>query len=160
MLYKMHNLMMSLCRNQKLLRGILVSLRPSIRPSIHPAFRVCFVTHRVLDGFFPHQAQMITSMRGCVVYNSLWPWLISLSSFSHHFAIKLLKFGTSCRVRSTACTVLDGFFPYLAQMITSMRGRVACNDLCPMACYYGSTKPLPEPMLSCHQVDPLAFIPG
>ena len=28
-------------------------------------------------------------------------------------------------------TVLDGFFPYLAQMITYMRGCVACNDLWP-----------------------------
>ena len=26
-------------------------------------------------------------------------------------------------------TVLDGFFPYLSQMITSMRGCVAYNDL-------------------------------
>ena len=26
-------------------------------------------------------------------------------------------------------TVLDGFFPYLAQMITSMRGCVAYDDL-------------------------------
>ena len=52
-------------------------------------------------------------------------------SFSHEFTIKLLKYGTSCPVCSTACTVLDGFFPYLAQMITSMRGCVACNDLWP-----------------------------
>ena len=28
-------------------------------------------------------------------------------------------------------TVLDGFFPYLAQMITNMRGCVACNDFWP-----------------------------
>ena len=28
-------------------------------------------------------------------------------------------------------TVLDGFFPYLAQMIISMRGCVTCNDLWP-----------------------------
>ena len=28
-------------------------------------------------------------------------------------------------------TVLDGLFPYLAQMITSMRGCAACNDLWP-----------------------------
>ena len=30
----------------------------------------------VLDGFFPYLAQMITSMRGCVAYNDLWPWPI------------------------------------------------------------------------------------
>ena len=38
-------------------------------------------------------------------------------------------------VRSTAHTVLDGLFPYLAQMITSMRRTltyfVTCNDLSP-----------------------------
>ena len=35
------------------------------------------------------------------------------------------------RVRSVAYTVLDGFFPYLVQMITSMRRCVACCDLWP-----------------------------
>ena len=40
----------------------------------------------------------------------------------------MLKYVTSCHVRSTAYAVLDGFFPYLAQMINSMRGCVACND--------------------------------
>ena len=34
-------------------------------------------------------------------------------------------------VRSVASTVLDGFFPYLVQMINSMRGCVACDDLWP-----------------------------
>ena len=88
-------------------------------------------TCTVLDGFFPCLAQMITSMRGCVACNDLWPWSISSRSFSHDFAIKLLKYGTSCAVRSTACTVLDEFFLYLAQMITNMRGYVVCNDLWP-----------------------------
>ena len=32
------------------------------------------------------------------------------------------------RVRSVASTVQDGFFPYLVQMINSMRGCVACDD--------------------------------
>ena len=32
------------------------------------------------------------------------------------------------RVRSVAPTVQDGFFPYLVQMINSMRGCVACDD--------------------------------
>ena len=35
------------------------------------------------------------------------------------------------RVRSVASTVLDGFFPYLVQMINSMRGCVTCADLWP-----------------------------
>ena len=37
----------------------------------------------------------------------------------------------ACRVRSVTSTVLDGFFPYLIQMITSMRRCVACDDLWP-----------------------------
>ena len=76
----------------------------------------------VLDGFFPYLAQMITSMRGCVAYNDLWPWPI----FSRSFGLDLEN-----RVRSVASTVLDGFFPYLVQMITSMRRCVACDDLWP-----------------------------
>ena len=74
----------------------------------------------VLDGFFPYLAQMITSMRGCVAYNDLWPWPISSRSF-----------GLENPVRFVASTVLDGFFPYLVQMITSMRRCVTCDDLWP-----------------------------
>ena len=33
------------------------------------------------------------------------------------------------RVRPVASTVQNGFFPYLVQMINSMRGCVACDDL-------------------------------
>ena len=76
----------------------------------------------VIDGFFPYLTQMITSMRGCVAYNDLWPWPI----FSRSFSLDLEN-----RVRSVASTVLDGFFPYLVQMITSMRRCVACDDLWP-----------------------------
>ena len=76
----------------------------------------------VLDGFFPYLSQMITSMRGCVTYDDLWPWPISSRSFG---------LGLENRVRSVASTVPDGFFPYLVQMITSMRRCVACDDLWP-----------------------------
>ena len=76
----------------------------------------------ILDGFFPYLAQMITSMRGYVAYNDLWPWPISSRSFG--LVLENL-------VRSVASTVLDGFFPYLGQMITSMRRCVACDDLWP-----------------------------
>ena len=75
----------------------------------------------VLDGFFPYLAQMVTSMRGCVAYNDLWPWPISSRSFG---------LGLENRVRSVASTVPDGFFPYLVQMITSVRC-VASDDLWP-----------------------------
>ena len=76
----------------------------------------------VLDGFFSCLAQMITSMRGCVVYNEFWPWPISSRSFG---------LGLENHAPSEASTVLDGFFLYLIQMITSMRRCVACDDLWP-----------------------------
>ena len=60
---------------------------------------------------------MITTMRGCVAHNDLWPWTIS----SRSFGLDLEN-----RVRSVASTVLDGVFLYLAQMITIIRGCVAC----------------------------------
>ena len=60
---------------------------------------------------------MITTMRGCVAHNDLWPWPIS----SRSFGLDLEN-----RVRSVASTGLDGFFLYLAQMITIIRGCVPC----------------------------------
>ena len=60
---------------------------------------------------------MITTMGGCVAHNDLWPWSIS----SRSFGLDLEN-----RVRSIAFTVLDGFFLYLAQMITIIRRCVAC----------------------------------
>ena len=60
-------------------------------------------------------------MKGCVACNNLWPWPISSRSFG---------LGLENRVRSIASTVLDRFFPYLVQMISSMRC-VACDNLWP-----------------------------
>ena len=76
----------------------------------------------VLDGFLPYLSQMITSMRGCLAFNDLWPWPIS----SRLFGLDLEN-----HVLSVAFTDLDGFFPYFVQMITSMRRCVACDDLWP-----------------------------
>ena len=73
---------------------------------------------------------MVTSIR-CVAHNDLWSWPISSRSLSHDFTIRLLKYVISCHVSPTTRTVLDGFFPCLAQMITSMRGYVAHNDVWP-----------------------------
>ena len=67
---------------------------------------------------------MIFSMIGCIAYNDLWPWLVSSRSFG---------LGLENRVRSVASTVLDWFFPYLIQMITSMRRCIACDDLWPIS---------------------------
>ena len=74
----------------------------------------CSTACRVVDGFFSCHAQMINSMRGCVMHNKLWPWPISSWSLSHDFAIKLLKYGESYSDHSTAHTVLGGFFPYFS----------------------------------------------
>ena len=60
--------------------------------------------------------------RVCVACNDLWPWPI----FSRSFGLDLEN-----RFHSVSSTVLDGFFPYLVQMITSMRRCVACDDLWP-----------------------------
>ena len=56
-------------------------------------------------------------MRGCVACDDPWPWPISSRSFG---------LDLDNGVRSVASTVLDGFFLYLAQMITIIRGCVAC----------------------------------
>ena len=63
---------------------------------------------------------MINSMRGCVPCDDPWPWPISSRS---------LGFDLENRVRSVASAVLDGFFLYLAQMITIIRWCVACYIL-------------------------------
>ena len=64
---------------------------------------------------------MITNMRGCVAHSDFWPWPIS----SRSLGLDLKK-----RVRSVASTVLGGFFLYLAQIITIIRGCVACYGFC------------------------------
>ena len=56
-------------------------------------------------------------MGRCVTCDDLWPWPISSRSFDLDLE--------NC-VRSVASTVLVGFFWYLAQMITIIRGCVAC----------------------------------
>ena len=71
---------------------------------------------------FPYFAQMIASIRGCVANNTVSPFPMSSMSFSHDFAIKHLKYDTFFHVHSRAYTVLNGFFPYLAQIITNMKG--------------------------------------
>ena len=88
--------------------------------------RVRSTSCTVLDRFFPYLAQIFTSNRGCAMHNDLQP--IYSRSFNHDFARKLLKYGTSCHLCSPTCTVLDVFYPYLAQMITSMRGCIIHND--------------------------------
>ena len=66
---------------------------------------------------------MITIIRGgvaCYVFFIIWKFKF-LANFWNFLALTLKK----------KSTVLDGFFPYLIQMITSMRECVAYNDLWP-----------------------------
>ena len=74
----------------------------------YPFASVCSATPTILDGFFPYQAQMITSMSGWFEHIDLWPYPISSRSSSHDIAIKLLKYVTFCRVRSTAVFTYQG----------------------------------------------------
>ena len=109
-----------------------------ICPPPHPLRRleygaschVCYRVPTVLNGFFWYLAQMITTSKGCVACNNSWPWQISPRSFNHAIAIKLLKCGIICHIRSVTSAVLDWFISYMAQKITSMRGYVTYNNLC------------------------------
>ena len=68
-------------------------------------------------------AQMVTIIRGCVVcyfFFRIWKFEFLANFWKKISSLTLKK-----------STVLDGFFPYLAQMITNMRWCVAYNDLWP-----------------------------
>ena len=81
--------------------GFTPSARPSVRLSVRPASRVRSVVSTVQDRFFTYLVQMINSIRGCVACDDPWPWPTS----SRSFGLDLEN-----RVRSVACTVLDGLF--------------------------------------------------
>ena len=102
-----------------------LSVRPSVDvcPSVRLSCMSCPLCNNYSSGWILSMfGTIMTSMRGCVMHNDIWPWPISSRSFSHDFVIKLLKYGTSCRVCSTTCTIQ--IFSYLTQMITNMRGCV------------------------------------
>ena len=83
--------------------------------------RVRSLTSAVMDVSFLYKAQMITIISGCVacyVFFRIWKFIF--------FGNFLKFFGTDLEKKSTE------FFPYLAQMFTSMIGCVAYNDLWPL----------------------------
>ena len=86
--------------------------------------RVRFVASTVLDGFFSYLAQMIAINRGCVACYVF---------FSESGNLKFWQFFKNFRPWpwKKKSSVLNWFFPYLAQMITSKRKCVAYNDLWP-----------------------------
>ena len=86
--------------------------------------RVRFVASTVLDGFFSYVAQMIAINRGCVacyVFFKIRKFERFLANFWNFSALTLKK----------KSSVLNWFFPYLAQRIISKRRCVAYNDLWP-----------------------------
>ena len=113
----------------------------------------------VLDGFFWNVAQMITIIRRCVAWyvffrflkfykyfglqfsmdffhikhkwSLVWEGVLHIMAFDLDISSRSFGLGLESRVRSVASTVLNGFFPYLIQVITSMRMCVACDDIWP-----------------------------
>ena len=75
-----------------------------------------FIKGNAFDYYTP-----TTKLGGGIIY---WIHPVCLSV---RLSVCLLTF----RVRPVASTVQDGFFPYLVQMINSMRGCVTCDDLWP-----------------------------
>ena len=78
----------------------------------------------------------------CSVYSSGWIiFIFSTNDHYHSRVCRVLRFFQNLKIWifeifrpcpwKKKSIVLDGFFPYLAQMITNMRGSVACNDLWP-----------------------------
>ena len=77
----------------------------------------------------------------CSVYSSRWIIFIFGTNDHYHWTVcrvffRIWKFkflaifwNFSALTLKKKSAVLDGFFPYLSQMITSMRGCVAYNDL-------------------------------
>ena len=112
-------------RTTKLLGGILVSLRPSVRPSVLPSVRPSRLPCPL-----------------CNMYSS--GWILSILATNDHYhkrvcrtqwpltltyIFKVTGLDLENGVRSVLSTVLDGFFLYLAQMITITKGCVACYDV-------------------------------
>ena len=78
------------------------------------------VMFSVLDQLFPHLSQIITTIKGCVTCEVYYKTL-KFQFFFNFSAFTLKK----------KCTILLAFFPYLPEVIISIRRFVACNDLWP-----------------------------
>ena len=95
------------------------------------------------DKSSPARRTIMTSMRRCVMCNDFWPRCVSSRSFCQYFEITLLKYGNYFCVCTKACTVFNGFLPYSAQMISSMRGHVTLRKYC--SAYYAHCKTFAVP---------------
>ena len=70
---------------------------------------------------------LIISMVWCGGHSGLWHWPKCSWTFSYDIKIKVLKYVTICLLGSTARRALDRFVPYMAQMITTIKRRVASS---------------------------------
>ena len=132
--------------------AILVSLCPSVGPSVRASGITTFDFHLYLQGhsaMICNKNAEIQQILLCLLYSTYSSgWMLPIFGTHNHwlervchaqwsltlsdickvphpcFTIKLLRYGTPCRVCSTAHSVLDGFFPYLTQMTPGMRGCV------------------------------------
>ena len=65
-------------------------------------------------------------------WSLVWEGVLHIMTFDLDLYLqRSFGLGLENRVRSVASTVLDGFFPYFVQTITSMRSCVACDELWP-----------------------------
>ena len=103
--------------------GGYIGFTPSVCPSVCPSVRLSRLPCPLCNIYSSGWILSILATndhyheRVCHTHNDLWPWPISSRSF---------RLDLENRVRSVAFTIRDGFFLYLAQMITIIRGCVAC----------------------------------
>ena len=132
------------------------SVRSSVRLSVRPSHLPCPLCNIYSSGWIlsilatnDHYHERVCRTQWPLtltyIFKVIRPWLIFIFSTNAHYHsrvcrvlrvfqnLKIWPFGLGLEnlVRSLASTVLDGFFPYLTQMITSMRRCVACDDLWP-----------------------------
>ena len=127
--------------------GFIPFVRTSVRPSVRPSRIPCPLCSAYRSGWihflFIHLIKLLQKVC-CVLSfckNSKFQFLaIFIPSamklggyigFTLSVRLSSRSFGLENLVYSVASTVPDGFFPYLVQMITSMRRCVACGDLWP-----------------------------
>ena len=98
--------------------------------------RVRSVTFSVRDRLFPYSPQIITILPLEGV--SRVKFITKFKNFN--FSLIFLIFRLSPWKKST---ILLAFFPYVAQIIISIRGCVACNDLWPYSYIFKVIRPWP-----------------
>ena len=116
--------------------GEYIGFTPSVRPSVRLSRLPCPLCNIYSSGWIlsilatnDHYHERVCPTQWpftlTYIFKVIRPWLRKIAS-----TLNFWQFFRAWpwKIKST---VLNGFFPYLAQMITGMRGCVACNDLWP-----------------------------